>query len=295
MGVIESLALLLEAISPDVDVTLGDDIDVNLEDVAQDADVRVIAQEGASKARIPDQDLVIINPEELQGDEYVRYQEFMRQGKKDTGRTTRLDKTEETKALESIDTEQFGDILSFFDGLVSDRHLAILRASLYIRIMVSNEGDLREFDVDQKKRDLAEKYGYEAYYMSHLVSSGYFDEGRYFQELHSDFDGGTGSEQYREEFEEIIGEKLIATFVNSDDTPFEVKNEIRAGLRKHLTYNPPADFYDVCGLGQNCREKINQAIENLSEEYSEMQTQDNDRGMERVVRIYPNTVRDFDI
>lgn len=294
MSAFETLTTLLGALSPDIDVTFGDDIDV--EDVDEDCEVQIKSDSQAEKAYVT-RETVYLYPEQLQGEEYVLFQQLIGEAKRDEGEVVRVDEKEETEALESASSVEIDSTIRFFDGVLSDRHIAILRSSLYLRKLSESTEPIPDFDVGQKKRDIAEKYGYESYYMIHLTSSGYFDEDRYFRRLYHEMenDSNAVSQEYRQEFEEIIGEKLIATFVSADDTTYDVKSDVKAGIAKHFRYRPPADFFDVCGMGHRCEIAINGAVEDLEREYESMQYEDEDRGEERVVRIFPETIRDFGI
>lgn len=292
MGAFETLTTLLGTLSPDIDITFGDDIDI--EDVGEDCEVQIKSESQGEKVHVT-REVVYLYPEQLQGEEYAIFQQLVRETKRGEGEVVRIDEKEETQALESTDTTEIDEVIQFFEGVIADRHISILKNSLYLRKLSETDEPILDFDVGQKKRDIAEKYGYEAYYMIHLTSSGYFDEGRYFQELYYELESGPDNtfEQYRREFEEIIGEKLIATFVNTDDTVYDVKSDIKAGIAKRFRYRPPADFFDVCGMGYRCEVTINGAMEDLAQEYELMEYEDEDRGEERVVRIFPETIRNF--
>jgi len=294
MGAFETLTKLLGALSPDLDVTFGDDVDIG--DVDEESEVRIKTESPGEKAHLTGE-TVYLYPEQLQGEEYVLFQKFVREAKRDEGEVVRADEKDETKALENTETVEIDDTIQFFDGVISDRHVSILRSALYLRTLSESDDPLPDFDVGQKKRDIAEKYGYESYYMIHLASSGYFDEGRYFRELYHELETESDSTlgEYRDEFEEIIGEKLIGTFVNADDTTYDVKSDVKAGIAKHFRYRPPADFFDVCGMGHRCKVTIDGAVEDLERDYEEMQYDDENRNEERVVRIFPETIRGFGI
>lgn len=286
---LETLLALLEAISPDI--TFGDDIDIG--DIHGDAEVKVKSEEDGEKARV-EKDEILLNPEEFQGKEYARFQQFITKTKRQEGRVSRADKRGETRVIENADTTQYSGIISFFDDRISPRYMAILRSALYLRAISDNRDLSREFDIDGKKRDVAEKYGYEAYYMIHLTSSGYFDEEGYFQRLYYEFeDAPDPTQAFRDEFEEIIGEKLIATYVSSEDSNYDVKTDIKSGLARYFRHSPRAEFYDVRGLGDECRTTIEQSISELKEEYRHMQVENMTQIEEYVARIYPNSLREF--
>ncbi len=187
------------------------------------------------------------------------------------------------------------DLVEFFDGLVSNRHLRVIRSSQYTRKLADQPGS--GVDVYRAKGDLADKFGYDAYYIANLVSSGYFDRHRCLREMYREIEREESetTTQFRREFETLIREELVATFVNSDDAPHEVKTNIKSGLFGHLKYEPRTNFFDVCGLGSSCGQSIDEAVSNLRENYPALETERRDRGEERVERLYPDTIQDFGI
>lgn len=295
MSALETLQGLLGALSPDeIDVTLFGD-DINLENIDADS-IEVKSGGDNSKVTIRD-DRVILYPDQLQGEEYAKYTQLVAQVKKEEDSIKRIGENEKTRALWGANKANIDETLSFFEGIISYRNVSLLRSALYLRQLSGGGEPFSKFDVDQQKAELKDRYGYEAYYVSHLASSGYFDEGRYFRNLYRKLEKAEGStsRQYQEAFEQMIGEKLIAVFVNSADSTYDLKHDIRAGVTKHFRYHPRADFFDVCGVGTQCTRTIDRAIDDLSDEYPSMQYDERDRGNERVVRIYPGSFQEFGI
>lgn len=297
MGAIESLTALLNALSPDevniandVDITLGGD-DIDLEQV--EGGTIDIKSGGHQDKVIIEGNRVVLYPDELQGDEYALFTQLVRTVKREEKSVDRLEEHQQTRALEATEKSDIDETIEFFDGIISRHYLSLLRSCLYLRNVQESDDRYPEFDIDREKRELKDRYGYEAYYVAHLASSGYFDEDRYFRELYYDLEGsgGTTSQEYRDEFELTIGEKLIAVFVSEEDSSYDVKQDVRATVAKHYRYRPHANFVDVCGVGGECREIINEFIDELSEEYPTMEYESRDRSEERVVRIYPGTLQ----
>lgn len=297
MGVIESLTSLLTALSPDevniandVDITLGGD-DIDLEQI-EGGTIDVKSGEHQEKVAI-EGNRVVLYPDELQGDEYAQFTQLVRRVKREEGSVERLEEHQQTQALESAEKGNIDETIEFFDRVISPRYLSLLRSCLYLREVQGSDDVPPEFNIDQEKRELKDRYGYEAYYVAHLASSGYFDEDRYFRELYYELEGSDGitSREYQEEFELTVGEKLIAVFVSEDDDVYGVKQDLRATAAKHYRYRPQADFVDVCGVGEACRRTIDEFIDEMSEEYPAMEYENRDREEERVVRVYPGTLQ----
>jgi len=296
MGIIEPLISLIAALSPDevniandVDITLGGD-DIDLEQI-EGGTIDVKSGEHQDKVVI-EGNRVILYPDELQGDEYAQFTQLVRKVKREQGSVDRLEEYQQTQALESTEKGNIDETIEFFDGLISPRYLSLLRSCLYLREVRGSDDIPPEFDIDQEKRELKDRYGYEAYYVAHLASSGYFDDGRYFRELYYELEDSdrVTSRAYQDEFELAIGEKLIAVFVSEDDDVSGVKQDLRAAAAKHYRHQPQANFVDVCGVGEACRRTIDEFIDELSEEYPTIEYENRDRGQERVVRIYPGTL-----
>ena len=296
MGVIDSLVALLNALSPDevniasdVDITLGGD-DVDIEQI-EGSTINVKSGTEGPKISI-EQDRVVLYPDELQGDEYALFTQLTRAVKREAGRVDRFEEHRQTQALENSDKEYIDETIAFFDGLLSRHYIQLLRSCLYLRQITENSDWHADFNINQQKRELRERYGYETYYVAHLVSSGYFDEGRYFRtlfrELKVEYDDT--AHRYQEEFERTVGEKLLAVFVSSDDEPVDVKQDVRATIAKHIRHQPRMEFIDVCGVGKECQRIINTFVRNMEEEHPTMEYENRDRGEERVIRLYPGTL-----
>lgn len=238
---------------------------------------------------------IILFPSMFDGNEYSEFQTLTGQYKRQEGRIARTDTEQEAKAIESVDDNEVAAVVDFFDEIVSDRHCEILRKAQYLRSLTDDLDS--SFDVYNSKGDLADRYGYDAYYIANLVSSGYFDEGRFFRSMYDVIQEEKKNPIpcYREEFELIVGEKLVATFVSSDDDVHEVHTDIKSAMMKYFRYQPRSEFFDVCGLGNRCERKINIAVEDICEQYPALKTEGRDRGEERVERLYPDTIQNFEI
>jgi hypothetical protein len=296
MGAGELLTSLISAISPDeiniasnIDVTTGDDIDVS--DV-QDTSLNVKSGQNGDKIVIQE-DHLIIYPNELQGEEYVLFERLTRTIKQDEGAVRRLPEQQQTEALEATNKSAIDETIRFFEDMLSDHYISLLRSCLYLRQIAEEESSYPGFNVDEEKRELKDRYGYEAYYFAHLVSSGYFDQERYFRELHSILENRSGITrvQYQDEFEQIVGEKLIAVFVSQEDTAYDVKHDVRAAVYKQARFGTTLNFIDICGFGRQCRETIEEVIDILEDEYPSIDYEQMDRNGEYVCRIFPATMK----
>jgi hypothetical protein len=291
--VIETLKALLSTLSPNIDITLGDD--VTIEDVSDDCEVTVKHGAEPQEKAVVGHDEVVLYPETFDSDEHDEYRTFVERYKRREGRIATTGAEREAEAIESVENDEVTSVVDFFDGLVSNRHHEVLKKAQYLRTL--SEKSNADIDPYRAKGDLADRYGYEAYYIANLVSSGYFDEGRCLRAVYRRL-GETATdadEAFRSEFETMIREELVATFVNSDDSPHEVKTEIKSGVFGQLRHDPRIEFFDVCGLGATCERTIDTAVADLREDYPELETERKDRGEERVERLYPDTIENFGI
>ncbi|NLV09139.1 hypothetical protein GOC74_04250 [Halomicrobium mukohataei] len=299
MGAAESLAALIGALSPD-EVNIANDVEINVGGNHVDVDdveggsVRVGSGDNTHKIEFQE-DKVEIYPNELQGEEYALFSQLVRQTKKESGSVDRISEHEEKRALEEANKDVIDETISFFDGLISGHYISLLRSCLYLNQAADRYQTSHDFDVEVEKRELKEKYGYEAYYVANLASSGYFGEGRYFRDLYHRLEEREGNAviEYKEEFELTIGEELLAVYVSSDDNAEYVKHQFRGRVAKQFRHNPMVDFIDVCGFGEDCENVIEAFIEDIEEEYPSVEYESPDRGQEIVRRIYPGTLRSF--
>lgn len=196
------------------------------------------------------------------------------------------------RAIESANRVEIEETLEFFKPKISNRYVKILEASLYLRQTLEGDQYIPRGKVETMKRDIAEKYGPESYYVINLCSAGYFDEGRYFRELYRQMvDSDEWKEgDYQDVFEEIIENEPFTVFVSTDESPNQVKHKVRKKLAKYQRYSVDIEFVDVRGIGQRNHEIARGAVERLEEELGEFDYDESVRDNEIVIRIRPSSV-----
>lgn len=281
MGFLDRLKNLLE-------INTGDDIDITVEEGA-----RVTFVNDGHGMEIDESERHIrYDFGSLDEGEYTETIDIIPEGREEAEDFEREEGEEEYRAIESADPSPVQETIRYFDGVLTDRYHEMLRQALFLRQIMELEHRPSSFQIDERKRDIAERFGDEAYYVIHLCSSGYFDENRYFRELYEEIceTPGLDVEDFRDEFETIVTEEVMTLFVNMDDSPRQVQNGIRSNLAKYERYSVNIDFIDVRGIGERCRSSIDEAIENLEERAETLDYDYSRRGRELVVRIYPDSV-----
>lgn len=205
------------------------------------------------------------------------------------GRLLRSPVEEETEDIEQAWKPEYDEIIDFFDDLIFDRYVSIIRKSLYLRGVLEVE-NLSKEQIDKRKRDIAEHLGGEAFYMTNLCTAGYFDEGRIFRDMYFDmfYEGEYEAYKFKDFFQDIVQERTLCVFVERDQTTYEVVQDIKGRIAKWQRQRPPFSFIDVRGIGDECKGLIEDAIQRIDEEYISFDyTPYNDTEGHYVVRINP--------
>ncbi|MFB6215705.1 MAG: hypothetical protein ABEJ72_01870 [Candidatus Aenigmatarchaeota archaeon] len=188
---------------------------------------------------------------------------------------------------EDASKDRIEETLEFFRPKIPDRHLNALEAALYLR-----EAWERDEPIDKKKQDIVEKYGPEGRSIANLCTAGYFDEGGYLRQLYQEMKESEDWKEgnYQEEFVEIVKNEPFSVFVSWTHGKEQVKSKIVNKLLKYKKYGVDVKFIDVRGIGEENKEKIQDAMESLEEQVDNIEYDDGrDEGQYRV-RINPESV-----
>ena len=270
---------------------LASDGGVDKSDIGEDWEVDVHRGENENSVRLSE-GKIHLYPQSMDPEVITKFHMLTREVKEREGVVKRMDIEEEVSELKHLDKSDIDSIVEFFDGPIQRRYLELLRSSLYLQRSAANPDISLKQDIDEYKADLKEDYGPVAYYMNHLVSSGYFNENSFFQEMYfglMERDGDTDS-QYQREFELILERELLALFVNSKDSSRKVKLGMKEKLNGYYMYSPYADFIDVRGLGAECEEIIEEAVELFKEEYENAIITELEESDEKAVRLLPRSI-----
>lgn len=215
-----------------------------------------------------------------------------RSSKREYGSVDRDDIEDEVSKLKDLDKAELDEIIGFFSDIIRGRHVDLLRDCLYLQKAVADEGIRLNHPIGEYKDSLKEDFGRVAFYMNHLVSTGYFNENEFFQSMYDeiqDQDGAT-SEIYMDEFDKIVEERLLAYYVNNDEDVQDTFNGINRLVYRYFHFDPHNEFVDVRGLGEECEELIGDGLAKFEDTQSgELITQELD-SVEMAVRIYPQSM-----
>ncbi|MFB6208806.1 MAG: hypothetical protein ABEJ56_01560 [Candidatus Nanohaloarchaea archaeon] len=194
------------------------------------------------------------------------------------GRVKEFYRTDVHQDIETIeenqDDEDIADIVDYFGGLISERHLDILEDALFLR-EIWRDGR----PIDEKKRDLRQEYGKEGVTIVNFCTAEYFDQGGYLRELHKKMRSSDEYTEgdYREEFEEIVRNAPFSVFVSYGDNEEDIKDEVKQKLQRYQKYGVDIEFVDVRGIGGRNIHTIEQVIEALEEETDNLEYRRNTR------------------
>lgn len=174
------------------------------------------------------------------------------------------DSQKDKKAIENAsENSEIDRTLDFFRPFLDERFYEMLRAALYLRD--AWEGDdqyLTKHEMGERKSDIAERYGQEAWAVCNLATAGYFDEEGYVYELFDDFEPDEGGD-YRSLFQEIVENQPFTVFVGGHDSVPGIVGRVKQRIRQKQQYRVEYEFVDIRGIGDENRRKIQTAVREL--------------------------------
>lgn len=215
-----------------------------------------------------------------------------RSSKREYGSVDRDDIEDEVSKLKDLDKGELDEIVGFFSDIIRDRHINLLRDCLYLQKAAADEDIRLNHPIGEYKDSLREDFGRIAFYMNHLVSSGYFNDDEFFQSMYDEIQDqdGVTSEIYMDEFEEIVEERLLAYYVNNDENVRDTFIGINRLVYRFFDFDPHNEFVDVRGLGEECEELIDKGLAKFEDTRDgEVVSQEID-SVEMAVRIYPRSL-----
>ena len=163
----------------------------------------------------------------------------------------KLLETETSKLLNNLykyNKEKKNDqIINFFKPIIPISDLEALDASLYLREIFKNRGN-----VEKLKKDIIMRFGTRGKNISNLCTAGYFEE--FLMPLYN-----YSKEDFENVYEIIISKSAMAIFVSKDMSQFEIQNEIRKKLDISKQYG--IKFIHIHGIGFKNITKIKKCIE----------------------------------
>lgn len=190
------------------------------------------------------------------------------------------------KTSENTDVQ---NTLAFFSTYLEGRHFGMLKAALYLREAWQDpERHINKAEMRERKRDIAERFGDEAWGVCNLTTAGYFDEGGYIRQLFEDYEPEQAGERegYEELFIEIVSNQPFTVFVGEPDSVKGIKENIKQRISKKQQYRVDFDFIDLRGIGPENRAKINQAVDEMDDRIEGLNHETKSSKPDLVERIY---------
>lgn len=235
---------------------------------------------------------LLVNVDELEPEERREILDLPQEQFEEKGRILRQEEEKETAAIEQGYTEDYQEILNYFDGIISERYHAILDTSLHLRGLIK-ERDLSKEEIINRKRDMAERFGPEAFYLSSLATAGYFDPDGGVRDIYVDMELNEKYDRYnfQNRFEDLVEDKLLCVFIEDEEDVYEATQEVRGRIAKYQEEDPINNWLDIRGIGPSCEEIISSVMENLEEEFIGIDYYDwHDDADNYVVRIRPQSI-----
>jgi len=208
------------------------------------------------------------------------------------GELTRQDALPDRRIAEQgVSDEEIQERAGFYKHLLSNRHYEILKSSYYLRQeWEDDEVFMSRDDMRRRRKDLVDRFGEDAMEITNLCTSGYFDEDRYFRSLYETLEAEEEDprQKFRDMFERIIDNMPFTVFVSNSQDATSVIGEVDDRLEKFSKYG--VDFVEVRGIGRANRRTIENVIEELEEQYEDIDYNRIHEDREVIIRIYPASI-----
>jgi len=283
MGLFDQLEKILD-IQFDADIDIANNI----------SNISLIHYEGGKKLEKEGESLRV-NINELTPEERQEFLDVPKEQIEVEGRVLEEDAENETAAIETGYEEDYDDILDYFEDIISESYCEVLEASLHLRALI-DEKELDREEIYDRKRDIARKHTPDAYYLSSLVTAGYFDEDGGLRDLYVDLRlNKSHNNNFQEELERLVDERLPCVFVEEVDQPDEVTTDVKRRLKKFKEGDQLHDWLDIRGIGPRCEDIIDDVVDNLEDEFIGIDIEKWNADGRRIVRIRPHTIGSIDI
>lgn len=272
---------MLDRLETIFDIEFAPDIDVNF--------LNFTRLDGRDRFRAEEKTLHL-DLEALDQEELSQLRELSPAYFDQEGRVLRNTEQEETSEIESGYDEQKEEIVDYFEPILPERYHSALEQSLYLRGLIERR-DLHKEEIFQRKRDIADEYYLSSTYFCSLGTAGYFDRDGGIRNLYMEM--GLNEEYDRlnffSELEDLIEQRLLCVFVESDDEVDEVTKEVRGRLARYQRVDPVHKWVDIRGIGDGCEAIIDSVMVNLEDEFMSI---DYDRwgDEQHTVRIHPHSL-----
>jgi len=256
-----------------------------------DITINIVDYDGGDSLQKSGQDLDV-NISEMSPEQLSELGDALNDHFYEQGRVLQQDAEIEAATIESGYSEEDGEVTDYFDGILTDRYLGIIDQSLHLKAVIDQK-DLSRDEIHERKRDIAERYGVDAMYLSSLATSGYFHPNGGLRDLYvtMGLDPDYDRLNFQQELEDLVKQKILCVFIENDQDVAEVAGDVEGRLARFQRVDPVHEWLDIRGIGQNCERTIDSVVGGLEERYEgiDYSIWNNDRG-NRVVRIRPHTL-----
>lgn len=289
MGLLETLTSFL----PDFNFDIGDIIIGGEKTVEETNQQTIIVDRGDGEFVRQTEEADIIDVGELNEEQYERAQDALKAEWESAEEIFRDSTARDKQALEEgVKDEGIQETLSYFRPIIAEHYANTLEAALQMRHQEAVMDNVPDGWARERRKDIAETYDGHTYQVINLCSAGYFDEGRYLRQLYEEMreEDGYKEGDYAEVFNQIVAHRPFTIFVSTGQQVSDVKDEIYSTVENRERYKVDIEFIDVRGMGQENREKIQEAIKLAADEVGDFQVDVRSERPEMVIRIDPDSL-----
>src|SRR3989338_8682572 len=144
--------------------------------------------------------------------------------------------------------KEHDSILSFFKNIISPTDYEALEASLFLRYIFNQGGE-----VSRLKRDIRERFGERGKNIANLCTAGYFEG--FLMPLHN-----SSKERFSELYELTVSKSPFAVFVHASMKESEIMSELSLKLNTSKKYG--LEFVHIRGISERNVKKVKEIIKN---------------------------------
>lgn len=263
------------------DIEFKPDIDIDI------SDVNLVKIDKEDKFHVEGSKLEV-NLEELSEQERNDVIELASEQVEKENRVLRAGEDGDVRAIEEGYDENCDEVLDYFEDYLSDRYLSVIEMGLNLRVLIG-EKNLRKEEIHQRKRDIAQRYGPECYYLASLTTAGYFhrDGGLRNMLFELELNEGYSRSEFMDILADLVDKKLLCVFIGEDEDPRDATNTVRNRLSDYQDEEPFNEWLDIRGVGPKCEEIIDEVVANLQDDLMEFDYEKWTDNGEVHIRIYP--------
>ena len=161
-----------------------------------------------------------------------------------------VDRVEDYKNKQTIDLK----IIEYFNDKIPTEDLYALKASVYIKKVSDEGGNIRSL-----KQDLRNRYGQRGINISNLYSAGYFESW-----IKPMYENSPDQEVFMKTYSLVVEQSPFAIFVHADMPVVEIKRQVQEKINESRQYG--IKICNVHGIGEDNVVKIVNSLNILKKE-----------------------------